>query len=719
MPKAQVVPIPEDCVSHLLLLGRDLKTALSYVSFYSVESPFVAQSIQKLHKVLMRLSEKLHPLYIWHRNSKLFLNGTEWNDMFEFTEMLENKEISGLEVKDKLTVGELTLWLKWASMPVTKPNEELMEHCPHLRILTEAEIKEFEIAAAPAPAVSEPVPEPSEAKASAAAPVAAEKAPDFSRFEVKAPSVEPVVAEQKIEVARPYPVEPAPVVSAPTFPQLDSNEVLARETLLSFLAEAWQHAQLQRSMVGASAESATLAQSFEKLFDRLLSRVEKSGPEFEHISKWFKAGEGELLDKDSVEAMVPLMETAVANGYTSVLFDPATAGLVNDCLARWGAEGKGDLVGKTVVCLAQGLTGDRYDKELALTHLMDARPWVHRPELVDKVMEKLNLLLGAETSPSLYQSGLLLAWDLVEPALNTKNESHVLTLLETLHFHADEDSASFPDRNRIARHWLFERSNPVLVRKLASCAFRGGQLNHFPLLGEMAAPLLLQDFVKAPTFEKANILPILTELREPLQSVLAEELAGVTSEEQVKTMIPLLRVSGFDSSIGLLLANWLSRGSRELKMNLLGLIEQLKDPVAGLALRFALFDDAEEIAAMAARVAGKIGFKAVIPVLIKAAKIREGRFPDNHEYLKSVCQALGDLGDPSALEVLEDFARKKPLLRGKTYSLDVRLAAIEALTKLQKPEAWEFVEKLMEEKNPALQSALEKLIQPPTQSLEK
>jgi HEAT repeat protein len=196
-------------------------------------------------------------------------------------------------------------------------------------------------------------------------------------------------------------------------------------------------------------------------------------------------------------------------------------------------------------------------------------------------------------------------------------------------------------------------------------------------------------------------------------------LAEMTTEAEVKTIVPLLRISGFDPSLGLLLARWLALGSRELKLNLLGLIEQLKDPVAGLALRFALFDDSEEIAAMAARVAGKIGFKAVIPVLVKAAKVREGRFPDNQEYLKSVCQALGDLRDPAALEVLEDFARKKPLLRGKTYSLEVRLAAIEAMIKIQKPEAWEFVEKLMEEKNPALQEALEKLIQSQTQSLEK
>jgi HEAT repeat protein len=670
----------------------------------------------------MRLAEKLNPFFIWHQNSKLFLNGSEWTDMFEFTETLENKGIGGLEVKDALTVGELTLWLKWATLPVSKPNKELMEHCPHLRILEEGESREFEITVSSAPTVSIPFPSPAVEKIPTVATAPAERAPDIPNFEVKIPIVEPALTENKINVPlSPNPVErePESVLPASSITHAGSNEVLARETFLSFLAEAWQHAQLQRKMVGASAESAALAHSFEKLFDRLVGRIEKSGPEFEHIAKWFKADEGDLLDKDSVEAMVPLMETAVANGWTSVLFDPATEGLVNDCLARWGAQGKAELVEKTVGCLAEGLAGDRYERELALTHLMDARPWIHRQELVDHVLEKLNLLLGAENSPSLYQSGLLLAWDLVEPAINTKNESHVLALLATLHFHADEDSAAFPDRNRIARHWLFERSNPALIRKLAACAFRGGQLRHFPLLGEMAAPLLLQDFIKAPTFEKANILPILTELREPLQSVLAEKLADMGSEEQVKALVPLLRISGFDPSLGLLLARWLSRGSRELKLNLLGLIEYLKDPVAGLALRFALFDDSEEIAARAARVAGIIGFKAVIPVLIKAAKVREGRFPDNQEYLKAVCQSMGDLRDPAALEILEDIARKKPVLRGKTHSLEVRLAAIEALTKLQKPEAWEFVEKLMEEKNPALQEALENLINAQTQSIDR
>ncbi len=699
MPKHQVVPLPSDHLDQLPLLGHDLKTALSYASFYSVESPFVSQSIQKFHKSLTRLIEKIGPLFIWRRDSKLYLNGTEWTDMFDFTETLENKGMDGIEVQAHLSVGELTLWLKWATFPVAKPNPELRAHCPHLRFLDKEETETFEL---PSPSLGEEVlvddsPEVPES----VVPSAAEKTPGTKAAQ----------AGKKPEPSRPALGTPKELNTP--LPQ----ETPARETLLSFLAEAWQHAQLQRRLVGTSAESATLTQSFEKLFGRLLDRIENNGPEFEHIARWFKANEGDLMDRNSSEAMVPLMETAVEHDWTSVLFDPSTAGLVNDCLAHWGATGKSGLVEKTVTRLAEGLTGDRYERELALTHLMDARPWVHRRELVDRVLENLNLLLANETSPSLYQSGLLLAWDLVEPALQTTNESHVLNLLATLHFHADEDNSAFPDRNRIARHWLFERSNAELVRKLAGCAFHAGQLRHFPLLGEMAAPLLLQDFVQAPPEEKPNLIPILSELREPVQSVLAEQLAEMNEEEEVKSLFPLLRVSGFDPSLGLLLAGWLSRGSHDLKLRLLALIEELKDPISGLALRLALFDDSEEIAARAARVAGRIGYQAALPVLFKAAKLREGRFPNNDQYLIAVCQALGELRAPDSLNLLEDFARKKPLLRGKNYSLKVRLAAIDALIRLQKPEAWEFVETLMEEKNPALQEALEMLIQEQTPNI--
>ena len=127
-------------------------------------------------------------------------------------------------------------------------------------------------------------------------------------------------------------------------------------------------------------------------------------------------------------------------------------------------------------------------------------------------------------------------------------------------------------------------------------------------------------------------------------------------------------------------------------------------------MRLALFDDSEEIASLAARVIGKIHFAPGISVLLKAAKIREARFPNNEVYLVSVCQTLGELAQPENLPFLQDIARKKPLLRGKNFSLAVRLEAIQAITRINQPEAWHFVESLMEEKNPALQEALERII---------
>jgi HEAT repeat protein len=408
--------------------------------------------------------------------------------------------------------------------------------------------------------------------------------------------------------------------------------------------------------------------------------------------------------------MFPLMEVAVKNNWTAVFFDPATEGLVNDCLTFWGANGKHDLVEKTVICLAEGLGGDLLERQIALTHLMDARPWVGNPRLLEKVMEKLNGMLANETFPALYQSALLLAWDLMNPAMEKGQEQTVLTLLATLHFHADEDAAGFPDRSHIARHWLFERSNPELIHRFATLAYKAGQLNHFPLLGEMAAPVLLKHYFTAPSTEKPGYLKIFAEMKESTRSVLAEALAEAQNEEAVQLMIPILRVCGVDTGLSLQLCSWVAKGSRELKLNLIGMIEEMGDPAGGPALRLALFDDAEEIASLSARVIGKIHFTPGIPVLLKAAKIRETRFPVNEVYLISVCQALGDLAQPETLPFLLDIARKRTLLRGKNFSLPVRLEAIRAITRINQPEAWHFVESLMEEKNPVLQEELEKII---------
>jgi hypothetical protein len=331
---------------------------------------------------------------------------------------------------------------------------------------------------------------------------------------------------------------------------------------------------------------------------------------------------------------------------------------------------------------------------------------------LERVLRELNSLLAKETQPSLYQSALLLSWDLIEPALGASREAPVLNLLATLHFHADEDSSPFPERTSIARHWLFEKSTPQLILRLVRCAYQAGQLGRYPLLGEKAAPFLLQSFLDAAPSDKNSYYPLFAEMRLPLHMSLLERLSGIEREVDLKYLLPVLRVCGVDPSLSFQLSPWMAKGSRELKLNLISLIEEIGDPAGGPSLRVALFDDAEEIASLAARVTGKIHFLPATSLLEKVTAIRKKRFGAEEKFLISVCQALGDLAQPSSIPFLMETAKKKSVLeRGQTVPLAVRLEAVQALVKINKPEVWTFVKSLMEEKNPSMEETINRIIE--------
>ncbi len=669
----QVKAVPESLKSSLPSLIREFKAALSYVSFYSSDSPFVIQSVSKCHRNLQRFLQACGCLVLEAGQGKVLLNGLDISEIGELSKIFQDKDIRGVRFLDGFTALELTAWMKQITLPTGDP-KTLFEEFPHLQILPrDAQVVVLGEQAPPPAASADP---------------STETLRD-GNFDLRV-STDP---------------SPGPE-GAPT-----------QEALLSFVAEAWQHAQLQKKNINASPEMADLSESFERLFDRLLDRMEKTSPQFSNIHQWFNARQGAFLENQMTASMVPLLEAAVQNGWTAVLFDPATEGLVGECLASWGANGKEELVEKTVGCLAERLLGDPFERQLALAHLMDARPWVRNADLLRKVLDRLTRLLAAESSPGLYQTALLLAWDLLVPALAGGGGEEALNLLSTLHFHADEESPAFAERSRIARHWLFERSTPDLVRRFVDCALVAGRLSHYPLLGEMAAPLLLEDFLTAPAAEKSGYPRMFMEMKESLRSVLAERLAAAGGEGDVRQMVPVLRVCGMDPALSLQLSAWVSRGSRELKLDLLGLIEEVGDPGGGPALRLALFDDSEEIAALAARVIGKIRFLPGLPVLLKAAKIREKRYPHNDEFLASACRSLGDLGAVEGVPFLEEVARKKTMLRGKNYPLSLRLEAIQALSRVNQPKVWTFLGSLMEEKNPPLQEALDRIIHEKMQTL--
>ena len=247
---------------------------------------------------------------------------------------------------------------------------------------------------------------------------------------------------------------------------------------------------------------------------------------------------------------------------------------------------------------------------------------------------------------------------------------------------------------------------------MTTCAYQAGRLDHFPLLGEKAAPLLLDDYQKADADEKGMLLGLFAEMGNPLRSVLTERIADLETAEDLRLLLPVLRNAGMDAALSFQLTPWFSKGDRELKLNLIGLIEQIGSPEGGPALRLALFDDSEEIAVEAAKVLGKIGFTQAGPVMIKASgNCVKAVGPDHEKFFDRGLQvAFGQLGQPENIPFLEEMAKKKSLFRGANAPLPVRLAAIEALGVINQPAVWEFFESLAAEKNPELQETLDKII---------
>ncbi|MGH7740116.1 MAG: HEAT repeat domain-containing protein, partial [bacterium] len=678
MRQFQVLPIPPTQQSFLVQLSRDFRAALSYLSFYSSDSPFVVGAIRKLHKNLQRLLTSTHPLILYRRDGVLLMNGSPLSDTGDLLKIFEEKNWNALLIENGLAYHEWVSWLRHMAFPFEENQSPSVpwEHLKQIDLTDFVLLEERSAEAAseiPEVVTAGAVDTPSEATTAELRALPITEAPIQAEVAFSPESVPPRLSSAQMEETM-IPELETPVQSFGAkirAPRPDEAPLAA--ALLTSVAEAWHFSSLLKKTSKEFDTSLELEKNYSLFFSHLLDRLDAASPDLKGIVQWFRTSQGDVVDNDAVLAMIPLMELAVRQGWTVVLFDPTTEGLVNDCLGLWGAEGKRDLVEQTVTALSEGLGRTEAERRIALTHLMDARPWVDNPSLLGKVLEQLCRLLAGEKNPSVYQSALLSAWDLVEPALETNNETSALSLLSTLHFHADDDEPAkdFPERASIARHWLFERSTPDLVRRMAVCAHQAGRLDHFPLWGEMAAPLLLDDYQRVEPEEKKRLLKLFGEMGDPLRSVLTERVAALESNEKLQSLIPVLKTAGLDAALSFQLSSWFSKGDRALKLNLIELIEQIGSPEGGPALRLALFDDSEEIASEAARVLGKINFIPSVPVLIKALKLRQSRGPDHEKFAVEVCRALGRMGQAETIPFLEELAKKKPIFRGAKAPMPV------------------------------------------------
>jgi len=205
--------------------------------------------------------------------------------------------------------------------------------------------------------------------------------------------------------------------------------------------------------------------------------------------------------------------------------------------------------------------------------------------------------------------------------------------------------------------------------------------------------------------------------REATPAILAQFLAETHDETIVRLMLPLLRVCGFDEGLSLQLSAWMANGSRELKLSLIKLIEDMGSAQGGPVLQTALFDDSEEIAALAARAIGKIHFIPGLKTLFKTVELWESRLPESDVFLTAVCRSLGELGQSEGVSFLEDISRDKPQRRTKSFSLPARVEAVRAISKMNLPESGIFLDNLSDslpqEKNLELRTAFRKILDEP------
>lgn len=207
------------------------------------------------------------------------------------------------------------------------------------------------------------------------------------------------------------------------------------------------------------------------------------------------------------------------------------------------------------------------------------------------------------------------------------------------------------------------------------------------------------------------------EKRESPCSILTQFLADSRDESIVRLMLPLLRTCAFDKDLSFQLSAWMTKGTHGLKLSLIHLIEEMTDARGGPILLTALLDETEEIAVSAAQAIGKIRFILGLNPLLKAVEVWETRLPESEAFLIAVCRSLGELAQSEGVSFLEDISREKPQRRVKSFSLTARVEAVRALSKMNLPESWIFLDNLSDnllgEKNPLLQTAVRQILDAP------
>ena len=135
----QVKPVSQAHQISFPQLTRNFKAALSYVSFYSTDSPFVVQAVQKCHKDIHKLLQAFDSLALYREADGLLLNGSDLSDWDDLLKIFQEKNVRGVQIEKGLTVEELTIWLKQISQPISDQKEN-KDTLPHIHMLSQEDV---------------------------------------------------------------------------------------------------------------------------------------------------------------------------------------------------------------------------------------------------------------------------------------------------------------------------------------------------------------------------------------------------------------------------------------------------------------------------------------------------------------------------------------------------------------------------------------------------
>jgi hypothetical protein len=117
------------------------------------------------------------------------------------------------------------------------------------------------------------------------------------------------------------------------------------------------------------------------------------------------------------------------------------------------------------------------------------------------------------------------------------------------------------------------------------------------------------------------------------------------------------------------------------------------------------------IAARALRVLAKVGLEGDSRAILGAVKIYPEKSGGRDHFWAAACQALGEMGDPLAIDSLMEWADKYKFLQSKKErSLEIRRAAIEGLGHFRSNAARAFLASLQKDAEKELKAPLERAL---------